>query len=108
MGANIVRLERLMQETAELPLHKDTETERESERKREKKLGAVVRRGRVMCKKDSHSLTRKFLALRPHNSQDRLSLSWGYTYPTSCMAGYDNPTPFAYVALGDVQFWAYL
>lgn len=32
VGANSVRLERLMQETAELPLHKDTETERESEK----------------------------------------------------------------------------
>lgn len=46
-----------------------------------------------MCKKDGHSLTREFLALRPHNSQDWLSLSLRYTYPTSCMAGYENPTP---------------
>lgn len=46
-----------------------------------------------MCKNDGHSLTREFLALRPHNSQDWLSLSLRYTYPTSCMAGYENPTP---------------
>lgn len=32
VGANSVRLERLMQETAELPLHKDTEAETESEK----------------------------------------------------------------------------
>lgn len=45
VGANSVRLERLMQETAELPLHKDTEAETESE----KEGGSQRERERVRC-----------------------------------------------------------